>query len=76
MRLRLAPPPTTEELLRRTPHEIVRDFPETLSVFRAHGTSLRTAGARAVSRLLDEAGSGEAALPHDLHKAVGWRRES
>lgn len=70
MRLRLRLPLRPQELARLTPHEIVRDFPETLSVFRAHDVSLRAAGARPVSRDPVAAKAGAADSGGDLLRAL------
>lgn len=72
MRLDLRPPPTAAELLKRTPHELVRDFPETLAVFRRHDVDLSRLGARPLG---EWKGDGADELAGPLRRALRWRAE-
>lgn len=77
MRLDVPPPPPAEELLRLTVHEIVRDFPESLAVFRSRDLSFRAFGAWTLARLLEEAeGAGTGPLLADLRAVLEWREGS
>lgn len=70
MRLDVRPPPTKATLLQRTPHELVRDFPETLAVFRRHEVDLARLGART---LAEREGDGVDELTERLARALRWR---
>ncbi|MFP3947970.1 MAG: hypothetical protein ACLFWG_04510 [Longimicrobiales bacterium] len=79
MRAHFPPPPDTADgLVRLTPHEIVRRFPETLRVFRRHGVDLRERGAHPLDELaadLVEERSDEAGrlLVREIARALEWR---
>lgn len=80
MRRRFPLPPPRSELLGLELHEMVRDFPETLTVLRGHGVDLRSLGTRPLAEVADLVGSdgpgaaeGEA-LVDDLLASVSWRR--
>ncbi len=60
--------PTRESLLTSPLHEIVRDFPETLEEFRAHGVSLQLLGERTLQELDDPD-----PLLEDLEASTAWR---
>jgi len=71
VRLHPAPPPSRKELPGLSPHELVRDFAETLSVFRRLDVDLAGAGARPLHELEGvEAGSE---LLQALRSAMEWR---
>lgn len=72
MRLDVRPPPTKAELLKRTPHELVRDFPETLRVFRRHSVDLAGLGARPLGGV---EGGGVDELAEELAGALRWRAQ-
>ena len=75
-RLRVASPPGDREIRGRTPHEIVRDFPETLSVLRSRGLKLPEAGGRALKDVLDEVAPDDPeSVVRELLDAVGWRED-
>lgn len=60
---------TRPNLQDTTAHEVVRDFPETLRVFRAHGVALRRYGAEPVGQMP----GASAGLAEALAAAVAWR---
>jgi len=53
-------------------HVVVRDYPETLAVFRRAGIDAAERGAEPIQALADDAGP----LLDELRQAVDWRRES
>lgn len=60
------------EMLGRAPmHVVVRDFPETLAVFRAHGVPVSEVGGEPARAHGAEAGG---ALVEELARATAWRR--
>lgn len=81
MRAVVRPPVSEAELSERTPHEIVRDFPETLTVFRRRSVDLGRCGGRPLGDL-DAAGGaagtespdGPKSLLASLTEAIRWRR--
>jgi hypothetical protein len=68
MRVPFLPRPSREELFTSPLHVIVRDFPETLDDFRAHGISLEELGDRTLEDFDDAAG-----LLDDLEASTWWR---
>ncbi|MDX1566667.1 MAG: hypothetical protein R3223_02635 [Longimicrobiales bacterium] len=82
MRADFPPPPDpSRELVRLTPHEIVRRFPETLRVFRRHGVDLRERGVLPLEELAEELVEerGEEAgrlLIREIRRALDWRSPS
>lgn len=79
MRADFPPPPDTSgELVRLTPHEIVRRFPESLRVFRKYGVSLRERGGRPLEEVVEDLREerGEEAgrlLVRNIARALEWR---
>jgi hypothetical protein len=68
MRISFLPRPTREELWSQPLHVIVRDFPETLEDFRAHGIPVDEMGSRTLQDFEDP---GE--LLDDLEASTFWR---
>lgn len=66
------PPLPVAELAARSVHVVVRDYPETLAVFRRAGIDAAERGAEPIQALADDAGP----LLDELRQAVDWRRES
>ncbi len=71
MRIPFRPRPTRDELMASPLHVIVRDFPETLAEFRAHGLSLEEFGHQTLGDL-DEFGD----ILEDLEASTAWRPRS
>jgi len=64
-------PPARPELAVLPAHIVVRDFPETLALFREYGVDLPSTGEKPVEALL----GGEAGeLLDELAELVSWRR--
>lgn len=68
MRLPFLPRPSRDDLAVTPLHAIVRDFPETLEEFLAHGVSLEDLGDRTVEELEDFD-----LLLDDLEASTAWR---
>lgn len=68
MRVPFLPRPSREELFTRPLHVIVRDFPETLEDFRAHGVQVEALGDRTLEEF-DDPGP----LLDDLEASTWWR---
>lgn len=67
-------PDSPGELVRLTPHEIVRRFPETLRVFRRHGVDLQERGARPLRELVEELGDEVGRLlVREADRVLEWR---
>lgn len=54
-------------------HVVVRDFPETLAVFRDRGVDLRRDGASPVTELAVAGSEGREPLVEALLAAISWR---
>ncbi|HEY8469733.1 MAG TPA: hypothetical protein VIL18_08825 [Longimicrobiales bacterium] len=63
--------PTAPELAAMLVHVVVREFPETLEVFRRHGVDVAHHGATPVSGALEGADAGP--LLDALAAAIRWR---
>lgn len=68
MRVPFLPRPSREELFTSPLHTIVRDFPETLADFRAHGVELEDVGDHTLEEFDDPV-----ALLDDLEASTFWR---
>ncbi len=68
MKLPFLPRPSRDELYTWPLHVIVRDFPETLDEFMAHGVSLDEFGDRTLEEFDDPV-----ALLDDLEDSTAWR---
>ncbi len=71
-RLNLAPPRPMAELAAMPLHVVVRDYPETLAVFRRFGLDVPGRGGGPVSEAL--AGADAGPLIADLEAATAWRK--
>ena len=71
-RLNLAPPRPMAELAAMPLHVVVRDYPETLAVFRRFGLDVPGRGGGSVSEAL--AGSDTGPLLAELETATAWRK--
>jgi hypothetical protein len=63
--------PTAPELAAMLVHVVVREFPETLEVFRRHGVDVARHGAMPVAGAVEEADAGP--LLDALATAIRWR---
>jgi hypothetical protein len=68
MRTPFLPRPTRDDLFTSPLHAIVRDFPETLQEFQAHGVSLEEYGDRSLQDFEDPG-----PLLDDLEASTAWR---
>lgn len=69
MKARFLPPPSRDALSAASAHAVVRDFPESLAVFRREGVALDLVGHLPVA---DLAGSTER-LISELEAVLRWR---
>jgi len=68
MRSPFLPRPRREDLYTQPLHAIVRDFPETLREFQAHGVSLEEYGDRTLEEF-----EAPGPLLDDLEASTAWR---
>lgn len=68
MKMPFLPRPSREELASQPLHVLIRDYPETLHDFRAHGVSPEEFGDRALEEFDDPWD-----LLDDLEAATAWR---
>ncbi len=67
-------PDSSGELVRLTPHEIVRRYPEALRVVRRHGVDLQERGARPLREVVEELGEEAGRLlVRETGRALEWR---